>query len=88
MKRKDYCTWFPEFWLQWYKTKYFIPFLRKVYIGDCCKIHDEKCSTSAFIKCLWKKHIFVATLITAGGYIGCVPQKIYSWLKKNENNKR
>lgn len=57
--KKDYCSFFPE----------------KIYginISDCCKLHDEECSTSQFFKCLRKKlDFFTALLITTGGSIGC-----------------
>lgn len=55
---KDYCTWFPDNW-------------KGVYIGDCCKIHDEECSTSKFLKCLYKKVGLHSVYITAGGALGC-----------------
>jgi len=58
-KKKDYCTWFPE---NWFGT----------YIGDCCKIHDEDCSTRKFFVCLRDKigHS-AASLVTTGGALGC-----------------
>ena len=83
--KKDWCTASPENWVQWYIGKYYIPMLRKVYIGDCCELHDNTCSTSKFLKCLWKKRILGAMLITLGGYAGCVPQKIYKWVKGKYN---
>ena len=43
------------------------------YIGDCCKIHDETCSTSKFYKCLkGKVGSFHASYITLGGALGCL----------------
>ena len=58
-KSKDHCTWFPEYWFG-------------TYIGDCCEIHDEACSTSKFFKCLKRKiGLFGTILITTGGAIGC-----------------
>ena len=56
---KDFCSWFPEnVW--------------GVYIGDCCRIHDEGCSTSKFYECLSRKiDIFSSALIVGGGAIGC-----------------
>lgn len=59
MVAKDYCTAFPEYWFG-------------TYIGDCCKGHDENCSTHKFYECLLGKIDKVgALLITAGGAIGC-----------------
>ena len=58
-KKKDYCTWFPDTFMG-------------IYIGDCCKIHDEECSTSKFFICLRKKLGYTwSTLITTGGAFGC-----------------
>lgn len=56
---KDYCSFFPEYW-------------RKIYIGDCCKIHDEKCGTKSFYTCLSKKLTKIeAIAIAIGGGLGC-----------------
>lgn len=60
MSKKEYCTWFPEYWFG-------------TYIGGCCKIHDEECSTKDFYKCLRSKIGLVGSLlITAGGALGCI----------------
>lgn len=64
---KDHCTWFPErwaVWVKWYKWKI-------VDISDCCKLHDEKCSTGSFARCLREKKAVGSLLITLGGAIGC-----------------
>ena len=64
----DYCTKFPEYWycwVSWYKWK-------KTYIGDCCKIHDENCSTKKFIKCLIKKKVVGRYLITLVASLACL----------------
>ena len=64
--KKNWCTGFPEYWYQWYISKYYIPLIRRVYIGDCCKAHDEdyinltegdstKPSDVKFLECLKKK---------------------------------
>jgi len=82
MKKKDHCSAFPEYWYQWYLGRFFIPMIRKVYIGDCCEGHDNTCSTSKFFKCLWKKRIVGGVLITSGGFAGCVPQKAWKWIKR------
>ena len=59
MHKKDYCTWFPEKW-------------RGVDISDCCKYHDETCSTRGFYLCLKDKiGKFHATYIGFGGSVGC-----------------
>lgn len=62
---KDYCTLFPEYW--------FVKFTSvKVYIGACCKNHDNSCSTRKFYLCLKDKiGKFHATYIGFGGSIGC-----------------
>lgn len=57
--KPDYCTWFPETWLG--KD-----------ISDCCKIHDEHCSTNKFYRCLKTKIGYHAIYITIGGAIGCM----------------
>ena len=64
----DFCTLFPEYWLRW-KTWYR---WERVYIGDCCKIHDEQCSTKAFLKCLRKKNIVGRLTITAVASLACL----------------
>ena len=64
MIKDDHCTKFPEYWykwVSWYKW-------RKIYIGDCCEIHDLECSTKAFIKCLKEKNVvgrYAITLVAA-----------------------
>jgi len=56
---KDYCTLFPERWVG-------------VEISDCCKEHDETCSTRKFYLCLKSKiGKFHATYIAFGGSVGC-----------------
>ena len=56
---KDWCTWFPDIYFG-------------VYIGDCCHIHDDTCSSRKFFNCLRKKvGYFSAVYITAGGALGC-----------------
>ena len=73
--KKDHCTLFPEYWAVWVR-----PFRWKIiYIGDCCKKHDEDCSTHAFAYCLWKRRAVGSYLIVLGGGIGCLvkyPRKI------------
>ncbi len=59
---KDHCTKFPEYWYQWTPWKYGISKLKKVYIGDCCKVHDKECDTTVFYTCLKKKNVL-------GGYM-------------------
>lgn len=60
MEPKDFCTWFPENWVG-------------VYIGDCCKNHDDTLSTHSFFKCLKSKiGWFHASYITLGGLIGAM----------------
>ena len=56
-KNKDWCSGFPEYWYQWYIGRFYIPLMRKVYIGDCCKKHDDDCETKVFIECLKKRNI-------------------------------
>lgn len=56
---KDHCSLFPEHWFG-------------TYIGDCCSIHDKKCSTHRFYKCLRNKiGIVGASVIALGGALGC-----------------
>ena len=66
--KKDYCTFFPEYWIK-------VSFLFKVtrvYIGDCCKKHDNDCSTRKFFLCLKGKigEVF-ASIIGFFGSTGC-----------------
>ena len=57
--KNDYCTMFPETW-------------RGVDISECCKLHDEECSTSKFFKCLKEKiGKFHSSYIALGGAVGC-----------------
>ena len=70
--KEDFCTGFPEYWYQWYIGKYYVPMVRKVYIGDCCEIHDEECSTKAFIKCLKKNNIVGRYAITFVASTACL----------------
>ena len=69
---KDYCTMFPEFWYQWYFTKYYVPWIRKIYIGDCCQKHDDNCSTKVFITCLKRKNVVGRYLITFVAATACL----------------
>lgn len=78
MSNADHCTGFPEYWKQWYLYNGYIPSWRRVYIGDCCKIHDndadgiEKgCSSSGFAQCLWKKKIVGGILIFIVASVAC-----------------
>ena len=71
MKKKDWCTGFPEYWYK-YEWKGFtsLPF-RKVYIGDICKKHDESCGTREFYKNLWNARIVGAVSIATVASIAC-----------------
>ena len=65
---EDHCTSFPETWVRWVKPWRW----EKFPIGeDCCRIHDIKCSFSAFAKCLMRKRAVLGGLILLGGTIGC-----------------
>lgn len=86
---KDWCTLFPEYWyiftLVGFKLK-----RTRVYIGSCCKLHDETCSMRKFYRCLRKLISKTsARLITAGGTLGCYfkyPRKSYKADIENEKN--
>ena len=57
---KNYCTWFPDFWMG-------------VDISNCCKGHDNDCSTRKFYLCLANKvGKFHASYIAFGGSVGCL----------------
>ena len=57
--KKDYCTMFPEKWVG-------------VDISDCCKLHDNTCSTTKFFNCLKGKiGTFHSSYISLGGGFGC-----------------
>ena len=62
-KKKDWCTGFPEYWVTWYGDIF--------YLGHCCEIHDDKCSFSDFISCLWKNRIVGAIPIALVAGIAC-----------------
>ena len=64
-KKEDWCTGFYENWYTWKGFK-------KIYIGDCCKIHDDECNTMNFIKCLWKKRVVGAILIAGVAMKACI----------------
>ena len=65
---KDYCTLFPEYWYQW-DTWYS---WKRIYIGDCCKKHDDNCSTKIFIECLRSKKIVGRYDITLAAATACL----------------
>ena len=85
--KKDYCSSFPEFY-------------DSVYIGDCCKIHDNECgqagsysikkSITVFYDCLEEKmDILPAVIITIGGTIGYLvkyPMLAYRKYKYNKGD--
>ena len=78
MSKKDYCTLFPEnwyVWVRWFKWE-------KVSISDCCKLHDEDCSTHDFLDCLKKKKIVGYYAIAFGGGIGCWAKYTSKMFKK------
>ncbi|MCF6330304.1 MAG: hypothetical protein L3I99_01995 [Sulfurimonas sp.] len=83
-----WCTSFPENWLAWKKPQNFkecYKIMHVVYIGDCCKEHDDECSTRNFIDCLFRLNIVGATLIATGGFLGCLfkyPKLMYNRFKK------
>jgi hypothetical protein len=66
MEKDDYCTCFPDVYLG-------------VKISDCCKKHDDTCSTKIFFNCLYQKFKeqniklawFHASYISFGGAVGC-----------------
>lgn len=56
----EWCTMFPDKW-------------RGVDISDCCKLHDETCSTRKFYLCLVEKLGKIhASYIAFGGSVGCL----------------
>lgn len=67
-KKQDWCTGFPEYWYVW--TSLFR--WKKVYIGDCCKDHDETCKSRAFLKCLENKRIVGRYAITLVASLACL----------------
>ena len=69
---KDWCTGFPEYWYQWYLGRFNIPMIRKIYIGDCCKKHDDDCSTKVFINCLKKNNVVGRYAITTVAAAACL----------------
>ena len=78
IEKKDHCTWFPETWIRWkklYKWELFD-------ISECCEIHDEKCSSTDFAKCLLKKRAVFGTWIWLGGLLGCVVKYPSKMIKK------
>jgi len=75
VKTTDWCTRFPEYWYQWYIGRFYIPMLRKVYIGDECEKHDNVegtgCASHAFAKGLWNKRVIGGVLIFSIASIAC-----------------
>ena len=69
---KDWCTGFPEYWYQWYLGRFYIPMIKKVYIGNCRKKHDDNCSTKVFINCLKKNNIVGRYAITFVAATACL----------------
>jgi len=63
MIQEDYCSLFFERWINWSGVL--------VDIWPCCKVHDVKCSFSAFTKCLWSKHIMFGTGIAVVAQCFC-----------------
>ena len=63
MSKKDYCTWFPEYWYTWK--------FKKIYIGDICKEHDKNCGSHGFYKNTWKARLIGAVLIATVASIAC-----------------
>ena len=66
------CTAFPEYWYTWK--------LKKIYIGDICKAHDNNpkdgkefkgCANSNFYKDTWKARLIGAVLIATVASIAC-----------------
>ena len=60
---KDYCTGFPEYWYNWTG--------KKMYIGNLCKKHDDRCGTKDFYKDLWRHRIVGAVAIATVASIAC-----------------
>lgn len=60
---KDHCTGFPENWYTWTG--------KKIYIGDICKKHDERCGTHGFYNDTWKARLIGAVLISTVATIAC-----------------
>ena len=67
MSKKDWCSFFLEYWFKRTGWKFKI-----VYIGGCCMLHDNTCSARKFYRCL-RKLIGKgsARLIVIGGTLGC-----------------
>lgn len=72
---KDWCTGFPEYWYQWYIGSFYIPRLRKVYIGDLCKKHDnvggKGCAAHAFGAGLYNRNILFGGAIFGIASVAC-----------------
>lgn len=76
MENKDYCTFFPEKWINGFSLKI-------VNISECCKEHDETLGTHSFYKCLRAKiGWFHASYITLGGAMGAWIKYTKSMIKK------
>lgn len=84
--KKDYCSYFPDIF-------------KKVYIGDCCKKHDNEVGMRGtynpitphtnFYNCLKRKGIgFIwRSIITLGGVIGTLIKSPYLYYKKYKYRK-
>ena len=74
INKKDWCTWFPEYWLAWRlpsKWWKFWEWWKVVYIGDICKKHDENCGSHGFYKNLWNARIVGAVSIATVASLAC-----------------
>lgn len=82
----DYCTAFPEHWVRWKKFEdwrllKFWELWEVIYIGGCCKIHDDTWKARPFLSCLRRERVVGKCLITAGGTLGV-------WFHKYVRNKK
>lgn len=63
MLKKDHCTCFPEYWITWT--------FKKIYIGDLCKKHDQRCGSHGFYKGTWDAHLVGAVSIATIAGLAC-----------------
>lgn len=87
---KDWCTFFPEYWVQWTS-----PLTWKVcYIGDICKAHDiapdvPYCDNKTFGEMLWEERIVGSFLIYLIGSSACwvrYPINMYKRMNNEYSN--
>jgi len=70
----DHCTGFFENWYTWTG--------KKIYIGDLCKAHDDRCGTHGFYIDTWKARLIGAIAISTIATLACWVKYTSKMIKK------